>query len=568
MNFLRPFREFRAFLTLAGPVFEGKRAPMAKAVGWSLAGTLVVLARPWPMKFVIDAVTAPRAEGAIDVPIPVVAAACAATFGLALVSGLCATEEAKSTADVAKSITTRIRKRVFSHLHGLPLSFHTSHGSGDLLVRLMGDVSNVRDLIFESWMGMGTAVVSFVGGVIAMALINPWLALVAVLPLPLLLLSMRSTSVRLTAVTRRARRKEGVAASFAGESLRQVVTIKAFGASDDVTRAFGRDARSSERAAGMATELAARIERNGEILAGLGLAALIGLGVYLLQRGAVTAGDLVVLVSYARTLGKPIRGLSKQGARTSKALACATRLRQLLEVPKEDPGPETVAPSHPGSIEFRDVRVVYPNGTRALDGLSCTFPEGKLIAVTGPNGAGKSTTLNVLLRLVAPTEGGVTCADGPIDGYSLRSWRDRIAFVPQSLQLFGGTLRDNLRIADKEATDERIREAFVRAGADDLFDVLPAGLDTVIGEGGSTLSGGQARRVMLARAALRSAPILLLDEPFAGLDPESRKSVAAAIRNVGKGRTIIIVTHEALDLVRPDVVLRIEHGRLAEGGIA
>jgi len=171
MNFLRPFREFRAFLTLAGPVFEGKRAPMAKAVGWSLAGTLVVLARPWPMKFVIDAVTAPRAEGAIDVPIPVVAAACAATFGLALVSGLCATEEAKSTADVAKSITTRIRKRVFSHLHGLPLSFHTSHGSGDLLVRLMGDVSNVRDLIFESWMGMGTAVVSFVGGVIAMPLL-------------------------------------------------------------------------------------------------------------------------------------------------------------------------------------------------------------------------------------------------------------------------------------------------------------------------------------------------------------------------------------------------------------
>jgi ABC-type multidrug transport system fused ATPase/permease subunit len=162
----------------------------------------------------------------------------------------------------------------------------------------------------------------------------------------------------------------------------------------------------------------------------------------------------------------------------------------------------------------------------------------------------------------------VTCADGPIDGYSLRSWRDRIAFVPQSLQLFGGTLRDNLRIADKEASDERIREAFVRAGADDLFDVLPAGLDTVIGEGGSTLSGGQARRVMLARAALRSAPILLLDEPFAGLDPESRKSVAAAIRNVGKGRTIIIVTHEALDLVRPDVVLRIEHGRLAEAGIA
>jgi ABC-type multidrug transport system fused ATPase/permease subunit len=184
---------------------------------------------------------------------------------------------------------------------------------------------------------------------------------------------MRSTSVRLTAVTRRARRKEGVAASFAGESLRQVVTIKAFGASNDVTRAFGRDARSAERAAGMATELAARIERNGEILAGVGLAGLLAFGVWLVQRGTITAGDLVVLVSYARTLGKPLRGVLEARARTSKALACATRLRQLLEIPPKIRS--RYSRSGPSGIDrlprrFGRLRERYPRPRRARLRLS------------------------------------------------------------------------------------------------------------------------------------------------------------------------------------------------------
>lgn len=562
MTLLRPFREFRTLVGLAGPIFEGKRVPMIRAATWALAGALLALARPWPMKFVIDGFKTSK-HGVSDQPaVWLIVAVCVGTLLLACLSGLCATEEAKATADVAKSITTRLRKRVMSHLHGLPMGFHHAHGSGELLVRLMGDVSNVRDLIFDSWMGMGAAGITFIGGVIAMTFIHPWLALTVIIPVPILLWSMRGNSVRLTAVTRRARRKEGVVASFASESLRQITTIKAFGAAGDVVRTFGREARSSERAAGMATELAARIERQGEIVAGFGVAALLGLGALAVSRDAMTPGDLVVLVSYARTLAKPIRGLSKQGARTSKALASATRLRELLQTPIEDQGPPVEAPSNPGTLTFKNVSVAYPNGTRALDGLTCTLRGGALIALTGPNGAGKSTTLNVLLRLVTPESGEVHCDHGAITDFSLTSWRARISYVPQSLQLLAGSIRDNLHIADAASDDTRLEQAFEQAGAADLLASLPEGLDTIVGEGGCTLSGGQARRLMLARAALREAPLILLDEPFAGLDAIARSQVADAINKIARGRTVIVVTHEALDLLKPDVTLRIDHGRL------
>jgi ABC-type multidrug transport system fused ATPase/permease subunit len=187
MNFLRPFREFRAFLALAGPVFEGKRTPMAKAIGWSIAGSLVVLARPWPMKFVIDAVTSPRATGTPEVPWMVVGSACAATFGLALASGLCATEEAKSTAEVAKSITTRIRKRVFST--STAFRFPSTRRTDRETFSFASWATSRTSATSSSRVGWAWARprCTFVGGVLAMAVIHPGLALAAVLPLPLLL---------------------------------------------------------------------------------------------------------------------------------------------------------------------------------------------------------------------------------------------------------------------------------------------------------------------------------------------------------------------------------------------
>ena len=398
-------------------------------------------------------------------------------------------------------------------------------------------------------------------------LINPWLALLSLAPLPLLLISVRRTGRKLRTVTRQQRRKEGDAASFAAESLRQVRVVKAYGAEDRATEQFARDARSGERASVKAARLAGRMSLFTEGLTGAGTALVLLAGAWQVQQGSLTPGELLVVTSYARMLYKPLRKVSTEGGRLSKAVACAGRLTDVLEQPVESSDGRP-APEFEGSLRLVAVGHHYPNGTRTLSRISFALKPGTFALLSGPNGAGKSTLLSVVLRLLQPDRGLVLVDGQPANAFELISYRSRFAFVPQDLLLFGSTIRENIQFGRPDATDEQIEAAARLALFDDVAQSLPDGYDTALGEGGCTLSGGQARRLMLARAAVRDAPFLILDEPLAGLDVEARPHVAKAIRRLARGRTTIVVTHEGAAELDADVELHLEGGLLVEGGRA
>ncbi len=305
----------------------------------------------------------------------------------------------------------------------------------------------------------------------------------------------------------------------------------------------------------------ARMVRLTEILTGGGVALVLLLGARRVQAGILTPGELVLVISYTRMVYKPIRKLTGEGARIAKATACAGRVLDLLERPVERSGSGVAVHGLRGDIEFVDVDHSYPDGRPSLRGLSITLPADSLTVIAGDNGSGKSTMLALLLRLRRPTAGSIRIGDVDIKHYDLSQYRDHLAFVPQELALFGGTIRENIAFGLPDATDEEILAAVDAALLGPVVETMPDGLDTVLDEDGAYLSGGQARRLMLARSAIRDASILLLDEPLTGLDPEARSLVAEAITNIADGRTVVVVHHGDPSELEPDLLVDLSRPR-------
>ena len=547
------------------PAISGQRRNLWAAVLLTVSVTVVKLLQPWPLKFVLDAVVRRGSEGPFGLsPRGTVAAAAVLTVAVAGLSGILNLGLAKRGAQVARDLTVGIRRQVFEHLHRLAIPFHGGQRTGELLIRLMGDVNMVRDTLFMLWLRVLEAVLLVVAMAVVMFVIDPLLAVVALLPLPGIAIALPRSSRKLKEATRKQRRRQGKVAARAAESLRQIRLVKAYAAETRATEEFARDSRAGEKAGAQAARIAAEMGRVTNILTGLGLAAVLLVGARRAFVGALTVGDLVIFLTYVRRLYRPLATVSEAGVRTGRATAGAERLLEVLREQPEDSSAGQPAPAFAGEIRCESVHFTYPRGAEALKGLSLSVPAGAIAVLTGPNGAGKSTVVSLLLRLIEPTSGDVLIDGQRVQEFQLSSYRLRFAYVPQQVQLFGASVRENILYGRPDANEGQMREAARLALLDEVVARLPNGYDTMLGEGGETLSGGEARRLMIARAALRDARVLLLDEPLAGLDPAARGVVAQAIRQVAAGRTTIVVSHEAVADFDPDVVLRLEGGRLAE----
>ena len=548
---------------------KGQRGRVAGVASLGILSACLELIRPWPVKFVIDEVILGSDGAGIPFGLSresLLVACCALVLGIAMAIGGIGVVKAKIGARVGRKITTRVRRRLFQHLHRLALPFHNRQRSGDLVVRLMGDVNMVRDLLFGSFTEMAPRVLILVGSAAILFALSPQLAFIAILPLPFLVVGLRPSSRKLSNIPRKQRRKEGATAALAAEALQQIHMIKAFAAEDRQIREFTKRCRSGERAGGKAAREAAAMSRTAEWLTGAGIALVLFFGGRLAMQGSLTPGELVILLSYTRAFYKPVRKLAREGARIAKATACVQRLLDILNIEPEQSEAGVAPPPLAGEIEFRNVTATHDEGGElALNGLTFHVSAGSLTCITGPNGAGKSTSLGVLLRLIAPTSGCVLVDGHDIQGFRLTEWRERIAYVPQQSLLLGISLRENILYGRPEATEEDMIQAASLALVDEFVDELPDGYDTVLGERGATISGGEARRVALARAALCRADILLLDEPLAGLDPHAAAVATRAIQSVARGRTCLLVHHGDLGPLKPDCVIHVENGQCAQG---
>jgi subfamily B ATP-binding cassette protein MsbA len=364
------------------------------------------------------------------------------------------------------------------------------------------------------------------------------------------------------------RRREGEVVNVLEEVLSSIRVVKAFAREDFEQKRFERHSLSSVEAALEARSIKAKLPPIVEIIVACGTCLVLWYGARLVLTGALTPGELLVFLLYLGKMYKPMRELSKMTDTISKASVGWERIREVLENETQvrDQPKAKRAPRFKGRIEFDHVDFSYQQGGAVLKDVSLTIKPGQLAALVGPTGAGKTTIVSLLPRFYDLTAGEIRIDGTDARQFKIESLRQQISFVLQETLLFRATVAENIAYGKPEATREEIVRAAKLANADEFIDQMEHGYDTMIGERGVTLSGGQRQRITIARAIIRDAPILILDEPSAGLDAASEKLVFDALENLMKGRTSIVIAHRLATVRRADVIFVIDSGQVVEQG--
>jgi ATP-binding cassette subfamily B protein len=554
------------------PLLAAERGLLAGGVGALLAGAAFKLLEPWPLKLIIDRVAGVSDDSALLSGASPEYFALAAALGLAVVVALKGAANylaAVAFALAGARVLTRVREALFRHLQRLPVAFHDTARTGDLTMRLIGDVGMLKEATITAFMPLVANALVLVGMAGVMLWLDWRLALIAFAGLPLLGLTTLRFGRRIHEIGRTQRRRESAMAATAAETLGAIRTIQALGLEDRTGSAFAGRATRDLKAGVRAKRLSAGLEWAVDALTALALAAVIWWGALSVLRGGLTPGDLLVFVTYLKNAFRPVRDYAKHVGRIAKATAAGERVVDLLEIepairdrPDARPAGDLAA-----ALTFEGV-VLERGGARALAGVHLKLRAGENLALVGSSGAGKSTLAAMSYRLWDPTGGRVLLGGVDLRDVTLDSLRARIAVAPQDTVLLAGTIAENIALGapGREPDDPSIERAARLAGAHDFIEALPDGYETEVGERGAALSEGQRRRIGLARAALRDAPILVLDEPTAGLDPRNATLITRAIACLSAGRTTLVVTHDPALAAQCDRAALIERGQVVAEG--
>jgi len=567
-------RALRRTIALARPYLREQSGLLALGLLTLLAEVALRVLEPWPVKFVIDAVSV--SLGATNGATTGLAGA---SLGLLLscgvlllgIVGLRAAAQYGSTIAFALAgsrIATRLRSRVFAHLQALGLRYHSNARHGDTVQRLVGDVGRLQEVTVTAGLPLIGNVITLIVLTVVMAFMDPLLAAVVAVAAVAYLLLTRSGGPRIAAAARRTRKSEGALANTASETFAAIRVVQAFGLESERGATFesGNEQALSQGVA--SRRLAAALERGTDVIVGVGLAIVLVIGGMRVVDGTLTPGDLVIFTTYLKLALRPLKDLAKHTGRIARAIASGERVAELLDERVEvadRPGAMPLIDVH-GAISLIDVDLDDGRDRPLFRGLSLHVPAGSTLCLLGPSGAGKSTLAGLITRTVDPRGGRVMIDHVDVRDTTLTSLRENAAVVLQESILFATTVRENIRAGRLDAADEDVEEAARRALADDFIRALPEGYDTELGDRGGTLSGGQRQRIAIARAFLRDAPVVILDEPTTGLDPASKEQVTASIAELTRGRTTIAITHDPATVHDADRVVWIEDGRIAEAG--
>jgi ATP-binding cassette, subfamily B, bacterial len=548
---------------------------VAASLASLLAEVGLRLLEPWPLKIVFDHVFA---VGGVTGAAPLgldrlgpTALVVACSLGLLLVTAGKAAASYGSTvgfAIVGNRVLADVRSEVYRHLQRLSLAYHSRAKQGDLVVRVVNDVGMLKEVVVTAFLPMLGNVLVLLGMLAVMLWLDWQLVALVLIVFPLFWLRSATAGQRIQEVARAQRRREGVMAATAAESLGSIRAVQALALEASFEGAFEGQNRKSLKDDVKAKRLAAGLERSFDVLIAAATAIVLFAGTRSVQAGTTTPGDLLVFLAYLKYAFHPLRNFAKYTGRLSKASAAGLRILDVLEeVPDVRDRPDAVdAPVLRGRISFEQVSFGYGAAKDALRDVTFTIRPGQWLAVVGASGGGKSTLISLILRLYDVTEGSVLVDGRDLRDYRLASLRSQMSVVLQDDLLFGSSVADNIRVGRPGASDDEVLAASKLARAHDFVRRLPHGYATVLGERGVTLSGGQRRRLALARAALRRAPVLLLDEPTSGLDEESERDVIDSLVQMAAGTTTVLVTHNLQLAARADVVLCLEDGQLVEMG--
>ena len=540
------------------------------------AETAMRLLEPWPLKLMFDRVILPGfhveslgIQSLAGLPPLVVLTGLA--IGLVLIStlrGMFAYLSAVSMAVAATHVMTYIRSALYGHIQRLSLSFHNQAKSGDLITRVTYDIERLREVTVVAALPLFTNTLTLVGMVLVMFFLNWELALIAIAILPLFLLTTRRMSNKIQTVARRQRKREGAMAATAAEAIGAIQVVQALSLQGLLEKSFAKENQKSLKESAEAQRLRAGQERLVEVLVAIVVALVLWRGVQLTLTGSVTPGDLLVFMTYLKVAFKPMRQLAKYTGQIAKATASGERILDLLDIEPDvqDLRGAFTAPPFQGNVRCENVTFAYQPEQGILRNLSFVVEGGQQVAIVGPSGSGKSTLVSLLLRLYDPVEGRVMIDGHDLREYTLVSLRQQVSIVLQDSVLFAASVRDNIAYGNPEATEAEIVAAAQLANAHTFISHLPDGYDTMLGERGATLSGGQRQRIAIARAAVRNAAIVILDEPTTGLDNESEYLVTEALQRLTHNRTTFWISHNLHATHDADQILYLEQGQLLEHG--
>ena len=489
-------------------------------------------------------------------------------LGLVVLQGFCSMGHSYLTAWISQRIVADFRRHLFAHLHTLSVSFFARRRTGELLSRLMNDVTVIQSVVTETPIDSAKQLVTFVGGIAFLLTMNWRLCLLILVLLPLLVLVAKFFGRRLKSLSTSIQDQTAALSTLIEEVISGIRIVKSFVQS---RREETRFAEQVEQTLTLAMRRAGTMAVFIPVISLLtfsAAAAVLWYGGHQVIEGSVSPGDLFAFVLFAGILIGPFSSAARVFAQIREAQGATQRVFEILDTHSEVSDSPTAMSlsSVSGQIRMEDVSFAYDPRQPVLSNVSFEAKPGELVAIVGPTGAGKTTVMNLLHRFYDPTEGHIT-----IDGQDLRqvtmdSWYRQIALVPQETILFGGTILDNIRYGDREATEEKVVAASRAAHAHDFIMSFPDRYETIVGEKGINVSGGQRQRIAIARAIVKNPRILLLDEATSALDSESERLVQEALEQLMKGRTTFVVAHRLTTIQRADRILVLNKGRLVETG--
>jgi len=492
-----------------------------------------------------------------------------AYVGITLAMGLVSFFDRYLSTWVAERFVLDLRTRLFTHLHGLSVSYFERRRLGDVLSRLTGDIAAIETLVLS---GVANAVsnsftlILFTGALFYLS----WeLAVVSLVVVPIFWLLARKFSRLIKQATREKRRRSGSITAVAEESLSNIALVQAYGQQRQEIGRFHQENVGSFNAEIAATKLRALFTPLVDLLELAGVLLVIGFGTWELAHGRITMGGLLAFLAFLSQLYRPVRAFGRLGNSVYAASASAERIIELLEerpTVREHAQPKSLDHAR-GVIVFDGVTFRYPGASQdALTDLTFTAYPGQMLALVGASGSGKSTLGKLLLRFYAPGAGTIRLDGHDLRQLALRSLRQNIAVVMQETLVLDSTIRENILWGRPDADYEDMVRAARAADAHAFISSLPDGYDTRVGQHGRLLSGGQRQRIALARAMIRDASILLMDEPTTGLDAASSERIVTVLRRLMAGRTTIVVSHNLLTVREASQILVMDHGRVTERG--
>ncbi|MGH7899109.1 MAG: ABC transporter ATP-binding protein [Candidatus Binatia bacterium] len=555
LHYLRPYRW--AFLFAIGQVF--------------LMSAFDLL-RPWPLKIVVDSVLG-------DHPLPfgwqwpgsklgLLAASAASLVVLQALLAVFLYWNNLTTITIGQNMVNDLRSDLYQHLQRLSMSFHSRRQGGDLLYRLTADTFAVQTLSMNGVFPIVSALMFLVGMSVILAGLDGMLTLVALAVCPILYFAIQRMSVRVSDESVSARELESGVYSVVQHGLSAIRVVQAFTQEEAEHRRFVQQSNLSLSANRRLYLLQTAYSGFINTLITAGTALVLSLGALRVLAIEMSVGEMLVFLAYVAMLYAPVNALCQTFNTIGGARAGMWRVFEILEAPEVvQSGPLALDSTKlRGEIRFENVGFSYDGERRVLSGISFVATAGKSIALVGPTGAGKTTLVSLLPRFYDPETGRILLDGVDLRQLELASLRRTIAMVLQPPLVFPATVGENIAYGRPGATPQEIARAAELAQLDPFLSRLPLGLDTRIGEGGANVSEGERQRLTIARAILRDAPILILDEPTASVDAETEALLVAGLKSLMRGRTIFVIAHRLSTVRDADEILVIREGAIVERG--